>query len=77
MAIDATKTNHGHDEKVPDGVEVLDNPELMNDAFDAENREHEMGVWQAAKAHPWACFWAFVMCFTIVSPHPPSVTSAE
>lgn len=47
-------------------VEVLANPELMNDAFDGENREHEMGVWEAAKSHPWACFWAFIFCFTIV-----------
>ncbi|KAJ5624467.1 maltose permease [Penicillium lagena] len=45
--------------------EVLANPELMNDAFDGENREHEMTLWQAVKAHPWACFWAFTMCFTI------------
>ena len=66
--------------------EVLVNPELMSDAFMAENREHEMGLWvsyvmawmymvdvmltfsqQAMKAHPTACFWAFMMCFTIVS----------
>ena len=25
--------------------EVLVNPELMSDAFMAENREHEMGLW--------------------------------
>lgn len=57
-------------EKSHDGddphVEILANPELMNDAFDGENREHEMGVWEAAKSHPWACFWAFIFCFTIV-----------
>ncbi|EED24629.1 hexose carrier protein, putative [Talaromyces stipitatus ATCC 10500] len=46
--------------------EVLGNADLMNDAFDGENREHEMGVWEAAKTHPWACFWAFIMCFTII-----------
>ncbi|KAJ5198582.1 uncharacterized protein N7498_007699 [Penicillium cinerascens] len=46
--------------------EVLANPDLMNDAFDGENLEHEMGVWTAVKAHPWACLWAFTMCFTIV-----------
>lgn len=39
---------------------------VIEDAVDAENREHEMGLWEAAKKHPWACFWAFVMCFTIV-----------
>ncbi|KAJ5591657.1 uncharacterized protein N7459_002026 [Penicillium hispanicum] len=46
--------------------EVLANPDLMNDAFEGENREHEMGVWEAVKTHPWACLWAFTMCFTIV-----------
>jgi SP family general alpha glucoside:H+ symporter-like MFS transporter len=48
-------------------AEILANQDLMNDAFDGENREHEMGLWAAVKAHPWACFWAFTMCFTIVS----------
>jgi SP family general alpha glucoside:H+ symporter-like MFS transporter len=47
--------------------EVLVNQDLMNDALDGENREHQMGVWDAVKKHPWACFWAFTMCFTIVS----------
>lgn len=62
-----------HDELVEkasldgDHPEVLAKPDLMSAAFDGENREHEMGVWEAAKSHPWACFWAFVMCFTIVS----------
>jgi SP family general alpha glucoside:H+ symporter-like MFS transporter len=46
--------------------EVLAKQDLMGDAFDGENREHEMGVWAAAKKYPWACFWAFLMCFTIV-----------
>lgn len=46
---------------------VLANSELMNDAFDGENREHEESLWSAAKRHPWVCFWAFTMCFTIVS----------
>jgi SP family general alpha glucoside:H+ symporter-like MFS transporter len=49
------------------GSEILVNKDLMNDAFDGENQEHEEGVWASAKAHPWACFWAFIMCFTIVS----------
>lgn len=39
----------------------------MNYAVDGENREHEMGAWEAIKGHPWACLWAFIMCFTIVS----------
>lgn len=47
--------------------DVLTNKDLMNDAFDGENQEHELGVWEAVKSHPWACLWAFTMCFTIVS----------
>lgn len=46
--------------------EVLVDKELMTNAFDGENREHEETVWQAVKSHPMACFWAFIMCFTIV-----------
>lgn len=46
--------------------EVLKDQILMGDAFDGENREHELGAWEAVKSHPWACFWAFTMCFTIV-----------
>lgn len=48
-------------------LHVLANAELMNDAIDGENREHAIGLWDAAKGHPWACLWAFIMCFTIVS----------
>lgn len=47
--------------------DVLVNADLMHEAFDGENREHEMGVWEAVQTYPWACFWAFIMCFTIVS----------
>lgn len=47
--------------------EALSEKEIMNASYDAENREHEMGIWEAVKDHPWACFWAFVFCFTIVS----------
>lgn len=46
--------------------EVLVDKELMTNAFEGENREHEETLWQAAKSHPMACFWAFIMCFTIV-----------
>ena len=48
-------------------TEVLENKDLMNDAQNAEAREHEMGLWEAVKDHPMACFWAFIFCFTIVS----------
>lgn len=47
--------------------EVLVDTDLMNDAYEGENREHAEGMWASVKAHPWACFWAFIMCFTIVS----------
>lgn len=47
--------------------QTLEDKDLLNDAFAGENKEHEMGVWEAAKKHPWACLWAFTMCFTIVS----------
>ncbi|KAK9413184.1 putative methylmalonate-semialdehyde dehydrogenase (CoA acylating) [Seiridium unicorne] len=46
--------------------EILNSKDLLSEAFDGEDREHEEGVWQAAKSHPWACLWAFTMCFTIV-----------
>ncbi|KIH93830.1 MFS transporter, SP family, general alpha glucoside:H+ symporter [Sporothrix brasiliensis 5110] len=58
-----------HDVEKPDAVHtdvVLDNVVLMNDAFDGENYEHGQTLWQSVKQHPWACFWAFVMTFTIV-----------
>ena len=47
-------------------AEVLDDKDLMTDAQNAENRDHEMTMFQAIKDHPMACFWAFVFCFTIV-----------
>ncbi|KAL9625825.1 MAG: hypothetical protein Q9160_000145 [Pyrenula sp. 1 TL-2023] len=46
--------------------EVLANTDLLNDAYEGENREHATGLWEAAKTHPKACIWAFIMCFTIV-----------
>jgi hypothetical protein len=42
-------------------------PALMMEALEGENREHQMGMWAAARSHPRACLWAFIMCFTIVS----------
>jgi len=47
--------------------DVIISADLMDDAVQGENREHNMGMWQAVKDHPWACFWAFTMSFTIVS----------
>lgn len=47
--------------------ETLSDKELLAASYEAETRENEMGVWEAVKDHPMACFWAFVFCFTIVS----------
>ncbi|CAI9630172.1 maltose permease mal61 [Alternaria burnsii] len=47
-------------------AEIFEDKELMTDAQAAENREHDMGMWEAIKDHPMACFWAFIFCFTIV-----------
>lgn len=46
--------------------EVLGDGDILSNAYEAENREHEMGLWEAFRTYPWACFWAFLMCFTIV-----------
>lgn len=37
------------------------------EAMEAEAAEHNMGLMEAVRAYPMACFWAFVMSFTIVS----------
>ncbi|KAF8201130.1 hypothetical protein K438DRAFT_1965652 [Mycena galopus ATCC 62051] len=39
---------------------------MLPEAVDAENNEHSMGIWEAANAYPMACFWAFIVSFTIV-----------
>jgi len=51
-------------------TELFEGKELMTDAQNAENREHEMTLLQAVIDHPAACFWAFVFCFTIVRKYP-------
>jgi len=59
--------NGNREKSVGQHSEILVDKELMTDAQNAENREHEMTLWEAVKDHPMACFWAFVFCFTIVS----------
>jgi MFS transporter, SP family, general alpha glucoside:H+ symporter len=49
-----------------DGSPVIQGQEFA-EALDAENNEHSMSMWEAAKAYPMACFWAFIFSFTIVS----------
>ncbi|KAJ4369830.1 hypothetical protein N0V83_005594 [Neocucurbitaria cava] len=68
---DATHVDHAADpEKIHEqrGHQpgIFTDKDLMTNAFEAENREHEMTLWAAVKDHPMACFWAFVFCFTIV-----------
>lgn len=68
MSSGLDKSDEVHGEKAAiEQSEVLVKSDLMTDAFDGENREHEMTTWAAMKSHPWACLWAFTMCFTIVS----------
>ena len=64
------KGHHSHQE-------VLADKDLLSDAFKAENVDHEMGMWEAAKMHPQACFWAFIMAFTIVSTSPPLLSDSH
>lgn len=50
--------------------EVLDQKELLQDAYQGEDHEHQQTLWSSAKEHPMACMWAFIMCFTIVCRRP-------
>jgi SP family general alpha glucoside:H+ symporter-like MFS transporter len=56
--------------------DVLVDANLMSSAYDGENYEHSQGLWSAVKSHPMAAFWAFTMCFTIVSLHTYCVSLA-
>ncbi|RSH76962.1 uncharacterized protein EHS24_003901 [Apiotrichum porosum] len=40
--------------------------EMEREAMEAEAKEHSMGMLEAVRTYPMACFWAFVMSFTIV-----------
>lgn len=42
--------------------DVLVNKDLMSNAFEGENAEHQETVWEAIKSHKMACMWAFVSC---------------
>lgn len=52
--------------------DVLVNPDLMSDAVEGENREHEESMWASVKSRPWVFLWVSIMYFTIVSPFPHS-----
>ncbi|KAJ7744117.1 maltose porter [Mycena metata] len=43
-----------------------DNYEYKKEAIEAELAEHTMSVMDAVRAYPMACFWAFIMSFTII-----------
>lgn len=58
---------HHSDDKNGHRPDIRGDQELLADAFQGENREHEMGMWEAFKEYPMACLWAFTMSFTIVS----------
>lgn len=77
IVVDGKHETH-HAEKVHvDHGEIVVDASIMNDAVDGENREHAMSIWAAAKKHPWACLYAFIMCFTIVSPFATFITEQE
>ncbi|KGO72072.1 Major facilitator superfamily domain, general substrate transporter [Penicillium italicum] len=67
MSSGLEKSDEVHGEKAAiEQSEVMVKSDLMAEALDGENRELEMTTWVAMKSHPWACLWAFTMCFTIV-----------
>lgn len=55
----------GHQHEHVDELKTAAN--FKADAIEAESAEHAMTVWEAAKAYPMACLWAFIMSSTIVS----------
>lgn len=66
-----------HVERADDEVKA-DMTQFKADAVEAENAEYSMTVLEAVKAYPMACFWAFVMSFTIVScPFCSKIRSAD
>ncbi|KGB78160.1 MFS transporter SP family general alpha glucoside:H+ symporter [Cryptococcus deuterogattii R265] len=54
-----------HVERADDEVKA-DMFQFKADAVEAENAEYSMTVLEAVKAYPMACFWAFIMSFTII-----------
>lgn len=66
-----------HVERADDEVKA-DMTQFKADAVEAESAEYSMTVLEAVKAYPMACFWAFVMSFTIVRcPFCPKTRSAD
>jgi SP family general alpha glucoside:H+ symporter-like MFS transporter len=62
----ATEKDASIDKKIEDGKVEESKASFRNDAVEAENIEHSMTVLEACKAYPMACFWAFIMSFTII-----------
>lgn len=67
MAEEKRTTSYDEDLKTTDTPPVLSSDDILSDAIDGENREHGMTILQGVRRYPKACFWAFLMCFTIVS----------
>ncbi|KAK7006462.1 MFS transporter [Favolaschia claudopus] len=59
-----TKGSFDNEKHIEDAKATIS--DFKNDAIEAENAEHAMTPWEAMKAYPMACFWAFVMSFTII-----------
>ncbi|WWC62290.1 uncharacterized protein I303_104886 [Kwoniella dejecticola CBS 10117] len=56
----------GQVEHVNDVSVTKGHNEMKADAMEAEKMEHQMTVLEAVRAYPMACFWAFIMSFTII-----------
>ncbi|KAJ7175438.1 maltose porter [Mycena filopes] len=67
MSAEDIKTSPQVSEKGEKGE--VDHAELASykaEAMEAELAEHTMTVMEAVRAYPMACFWAFIMSFTII-----------
>lgn len=67
ISIMTTMSDEKNFAKHIDHPEAVDAIAQRQEAMEAETAESDMTVLQAVKAYPMACFWAFVMSFTIVS----------
>ncbi|WVW86046.1 hypothetical protein I302_108084 [Kwoniella bestiolae CBS 10118] len=62
----AEANEKGQIEHVNDVDVVKADANFKADAMQAEKMEHQMTVMEAVRAYPMACFWAFIMSFTII-----------
>ncbi len=65
---DELKNGHfKHVEAIDGGDDVQGVTMIKSEAVNQESLEHDMSIREAVRMYPMACFWAFVMAFTIVS----------